>query len=335
MIETQRPTRTQLPIVLHADDFDPLLPPADVLAALRGAFEGLATGLSVQPPQTLSIFPRDMGDVIAYSGIVAAQNVFGTKLSPYFPGRKNGSKVTAWTILFSLATGDPVLICDSLALTTQRTAATTALALQLLLPKSARRLAVFGVGPVGRAHIRYAEAVHSWEQIVIYSRTAEKDRSALLQVASHFSPKVKVAGSGEEAVRTADAVLLCTSAATPVIDHRWLRPGQIVTSISTNALNAHEIAPEALPNLEVYCDYRATTPTVAGEMVQAAKQGWAPGQIRGDLPELITGRARLPSNDAPVFFRSVGLGIEDIAIANALLAATDQTIAATEAGSRQ
>jgi len=307
------------PLILRQKDFDAHLPEMKVVDALRSAFAGLADGRAAQPPQSWGVVGDEV-DIIWYPGILADQKLFGAKLSPYFPSRKTGPKVTAWTVLFSTETGEPTLLCDSFALTTERTAATTALALQLLVPAGAKRLAVIGVGVVGMAHLRYAAAIHDWNQISLYSRKIDQHKSIEKSVAPALRKKVKIAPSAEAAVSDSDVILLCTSSGTPVIDHRWLRPGQLVTSISTNVANAHEIAAEAIPGLEVYCDYRATTPSVAGEMKLAAQQhGWSPQSVRGDLPEMVKGKATLPSGQKPIFFRSVGLGIEDIAIASVLL----------------
>ncbi|HUJ30229.1 MAG TPA: ornithine cyclodeaminase family protein [Candidatus Acidoferrum sp.] len=306
-------------LILRQSDFDARLPERDVLNALRAAIASLANGSAVQPPQVAGLV-ADQLDVIWYSGILSEQKLFGAKLSPYFPARKDGPKVTAWTVLLSAETGDPILLCDSLALTTERTAGTTALALELLMPAGAKRLAIIGVGAVGMAHLRYASTVHEWNQVQLYSRTIDRNRAVAEKLPPQVREKIKIAESAEAAVWDSDVVLLCTSSGSPVIDHRWLRPGQLITSITTNAPDAHEIAPEALTGLEIYCDYRVTTPGVAGEMKLAARNhSWTPDSICGDLPQLISGKARQPTGRAPIFFRSVGLGIEDIAIASALL----------------
>jgi L-arginine dehydrogenase len=92
----------------------------------------------------------------------------------------------------------------------------------------------------------------------------------------------------------------------------------LVTSISTNVANAHEVDPAFLTTAEVYCDYRATTPGSAGEMKLAAEAGWQPDSIRGDLAELQVEACKTPSGDKPVFFRSIGLGLEDIFMARAV-----------------
>lgn len=307
------------PLFLRQEDFDAHLPEELVLAALREAFAALAGGAALQPPQASGVIAGQV-DVIWYPAILGTHNLFGAKLSPYLMKRKDGPKVTAWTLLCSTETGDPVLLCDSLALTTERTAATTALAVQLLKPPSAQRLAVIGLGPVGLAHLRYASAISDWSEVRLYSRHAGGDDSILDRVPPKMRGKATVAESAQSAVTNSDVILLCTSSTTPVIDHRWLKPPQLVTSLTTTCEHALEIAAEAMPGLDVYCDYRVTTPGVAGEMVIAGRDhGWSRDAILGDLPELVSGAARLPSERKPVFFRSIGLGIEDLAIAGAVL----------------
>jgi L-arginine dehydrogenase len=126
--------------------------------------------------------------------------------------------------------------------------------------------------------------------------------------------------SAPECAKGADVVMLCTSSGEPVIGLEDLSPGALVTSISTNLPQAREIAPEALPGMDVYCDYRPTTPSVAGEMVLASKAGlWSEERIIADLPALCSGAFKPEAFERPMFFRSVGLGIEDVAAAYALL----------------
>ncbi|MFT6022296.1 MAG: L-arginine dehydrogenase [Ascidiaceihabitans sp.] len=73
------------------------------------------------------------------------------------------------------------------------------------------------------------------------------------------------------------------------------------------------------PEKQFRCDYHATTPTAAGEMVLAAQDhGWSATEVLGDLAELSVGTCPLAGEKSPVFFRSIGLGLEDIAIAHAL-----------------
>jgi L-arginine dehydrogenase len=227
--------------------------------------------------------------------------------------------VTAWTLLMSMQTGQPLLLCDAGELTTARTAATTAVAVDALAPLAAQRLAIIGSGKVAQAHLHYVKHLRDWQSITLYSPSlSNKNPEALAQINS-LDPRLTIVDSREAAIQDADVIMLCTSSAGPVIDPSSLSKPALITSISTNAPRAHEVPPQSLNDMQVFCDYRLTTPGSAGEMLIAGEQhGWDLRLILGDLPELLSGKVQRPDYDRPVFFRSIGLGLEDIALANAI-----------------
>ncbi|RQT46055.1 ornithine cyclodeaminase family protein [Burkholderia cepacia] len=303
-----------LPCVLDEAQVLAALPELDTRGALARMFQSLANGRAVQPPQTLTLFPDNAGDFITYLGTLADEQVFGAKLSPYVP-TSAGPIVTAWTALMSMETGRPLMWCDSGLLTAERTAGATALAVEHLARRDAGCLALIGTGALGLAHLRHLKGVRAWQTIRVYSPELATDEAKRDRVKS-IDPRVLVIDSIEACVRDADVVSLCTSSGKPVLTDGMLTRPALVTSISTNVANAHEVPPAWLPEMEVYCDYRATTPMSAGEMkIAAAEFGWSKDEIVGDLPELVGGRAQLPSYERHAFFRSIGLGLEDIAVA--------------------
>ncbi|MBM7060021.1 ornithine cyclodeaminase family protein [Pseudomonas sp. UL073] len=307
---------SSLPYVLQHAEIERLLAQVDVLAAMRQMFQALASGQAVQPAQQLVEFPGG-GDFINYLGVLATERVYGVKTSPYLP-RPQGALVTAWTLLMSMDSGQPLLLCDAHRLTTARTAATTALAVDELAPASAKRLAIIGSGAVARAHLQHVRGLRDWQSIQLYSPSLASLGAAERDAWHAADPRLAFSASLEQAVADAEVILLCTSSAQPVLDPLSLGRAVLVTSISTNAPRAHEVPPASLAGMDVYCDYRATTPGSAGEMLFAAEQGWSRDAIRGDLPELVSGRAAKPDYQRPVFFRSIGLGLEDMALAHAL-----------------
>ncbi|WP_044872025.1 ornithine cyclodeaminase family protein [Pseudomonas sp. LFM046] len=305
------------PLVLQQAESRRLLQQVDVHQAMRSMFLDLAAGEAIQPAQQLVEFPNAAGDFINYLGVLAKEKVYGVKTSPYIK-KPEGALVTAWTLLMSMETGQPLLLCDAGELTTARTAATTAVAVDTLAPEGARRLAVIGSGPVARAHLHYVKGLRDWQRIAVFSPALAGDAEVRAQLLAQ-DPRVDICTSLEAAVADADVVMLCTSSAGPVLDPRSLAKPALITSISTNAPRAHEVPPETLGEMEVYCDYRATTPGSAGEMLLAAERhGWSREAIRGDLPDLVSGKVPRPDYRRPVFFRSIGLGLEDMALANAL-----------------
>ncbi|AXI59889.1 ornithine cyclodeaminase [Pseudomonas kribbensis] len=305
------------PYVIDQTQARELLARIDVPQILRKLFRDLAAGRAVQPAQQLVEFPQGAGDFINYLGVLAEDGVYGVKTSPYIV-REQGPMVTAWTLLMSMQTGQPLLLCDAGELTTARTAATTAVAVDALAPSNAKRLAIIGSGKVAQAHLHYARNLRDWQSINVYSPSLSEDgaTASLLQA---LDPRVQITDSREAAIADADVIMLCTSSAGPVIDPATLSKPALITSISTNAPRAHEVPPQSLNDMQVFCDYRLTTPGSAGEMLIAGEQhGWDNRAILGDLADLLSEKVQRPGYDRHVFFRSIGLGLEDIALANAV-----------------
>lgn len=294
-----------------------LLTQVDVPQILRKLFRDLAAGQAVQPAQQLVEFPQGAGDFINYLGVLAEDGVYGVKTSPYIV-REQGPLVTAWTLLMSMQTGQPLLLCDAGELTTARTAATTAVAIDALAPLKATRLAIIGSGKVAQAHLHYVKNLRDWQSINLYSPSLSEDAQTASLLKS-LDPRLNIVDTRAAAIADADVIMLCTSSAGPVIDPSSLTKPALITSISTNAPRAHEVPPQSLNDMQVFCDYRLTTPGSAGEMLIAGEQhGWDQEAIVGDLPDLLSGKVQRPEYDRHVFFRSIGLGLEDIALANAL-----------------
>ena len=309
---------THTPLVIDQAQARTLLAQVDVPLILRKLFRDLAAGQAVQPAQQWVEFPQGAGDFINYLGVLAEDGVYGVKTSPYIV-REQGPLVTAWTLLMSMHSGQPLLLCDASELTTARTAATTALAVDALAPATAQRLAIIGSGKVAQAHLRYVQNLRDWQHIHLYSPSLGSASAETRTQLSSLDPRLTLAASCEAALEDADVIMLCTSSAGPVIDPMHLRKPALITSISTNASRAHEVPPASLNHMQVYCDYRQTTPGSAGEMLIASEQhGWDKRAVLGDLPELLSDMAQRPDYQRSIFFRSIGLGLEDIALANAL-----------------
>ncbi|MGF6112811.1 ornithine cyclodeaminase family protein [Pseudomonas frederiksbergensis] len=306
------------PYVINQLQARELLAQIDVPKILRKLFRDLAVGQAVQPAQQLVEFPQGAGDFINYLGVLAEDGVYGIKTSPYIV-REQGPLVTAWTLLMSMQTGQPLLLCDAGELTTARTAATTAVAVDALAPLQARRLAIIGSGKIAQAHLHYVKNLRDWQSINLFSPGLSELNAEARANLQNLDPRLTLVDSREAAIHDADVIMLCTSSAGPVIDPSSLSKPALITSISTNAPRAHEVPPQSLNDMQVFCDYRQTTPGSAGEMLIAGEQhGWDKRVIVGDLPDLLSEKVQRPSYERHVFFRSIGLGLEDIALANAL-----------------
>jgi L-arginine dehydrogenase len=309
---------------LDATEAHRALRPEAVKTALRAAFLGLHDATAVQPVQTVLDFPNSAGDCIFYPALISELKVVGVKVSPYVKelAERDGAGISAFTLLLSTDTGQPVLLCDSLALTTARTAGTTAIALDYLMPANASQLAVVGAGNVAMEHLRYMLPARRWTSISIFSPSLAASHRMSAAVSRGqlelYGSEIRVASDVRDAVTEADVIMLCTSSPVPVIDIGDVKDDAIVTSISTSGPLAHEIRPDDLTEFDVFCDYKITAPATAGEMLLAQDMNiWTPDAIIHDLPELVARRG-IALRPGRRYFRSTGLGIEDLAVASLL-----------------
>ncbi|MFI7080216.1 ornithine cyclodeaminase family protein [Micromonospora sp. NPDC049903] len=299
----------------------------DVLTAIEAAFVGLAAGDTVQPGQSVAVLPGERGDIIYYPAAVLRARHLGVTVSPYLAQLAEAGEdpVTAYTLVLSAETGRPLLLCDSRRLVAVRTGATTALAVRALVRPRSGRVAIVGTGPIAESHARFILQVGQWESIRFYSPsisgagTIDAAAAVRREALAAIDPAVGFATSVEDAVRDADVVMLCTSSSTPVLDPDLVAPTALITAVGTDGPSAHEIPPRCLPDLDVYCDYRVTTPEWAADMVLAREQvGWEAASIIADLPELLSAPA-VSGTGRTRYFRSIGLGLEDLALAGLLV----------------
>ena len=99
-------------LTLNREDVLKVLPKVDVFSTVEAMFGALGRGEAVQPKQVQTLFPNDKGDFINYTGVWMSAGVYGLKTSPFIVQEK-GYTVTAWTLLMSTETGNPLLLVDS------------------------------------------------------------------------------------------------------------------------------------------------------------------------------------------------------------------------------
>ncbi len=245
-------------------------------------------------------------------------DVLGTKLVTVFPG--NGARgldsVNGLYVLNSAATGRPLAVLDGRALTLWRTAAASALAARWLARADATRLAILGAGALAPYLARAHASVRPIAQVRIWNRTPAR-AEAVAQALRGEGFDAAVAASRDEAVAGADIVSCCTLSAEPLVEGRWLAPGQHVDLVGGFTPTMREADDEAIRRARVYVDTRAGAFKEAGDIVVPLATGvLTPDAVHGDLFELADGRARgRGAAEEITLFKSVGSAIEDLAAA--------------------
>ena len=250
--------------------------PKGMLAAMPGYVEGV--GLAVK---AVSVFAENHGtDIPSHQGLI---------------------------VVCDEHTGTPVAIMDGASVTALRTAASAAVAADLLSRPESTALAIIGGGVQGHSHLAAFADLRPWSQIRIASRSKG---SALALAARH---PAATAVSFEEAVRGADVVCLTTDADHPVIEAAWVKAGAHVGSVGNRA--------------ELHPDFTHGTVFVEWTGAAASAPPAGASELQGiDLARVVEiGRVvnghhpGRTSADEITVYKSTGHAVEDAAAARLVL----------------
>jgi ornithine cyclodeaminase/alanine dehydrogenase-like protein (mu-crystallin family) len=293
---------------------------ADLAAALSwaDAIDALEAAFGVVPsngPQRAHI-PVPGGELLLMPAAAAAEGV-GVKLVTLAP--RNAERglpfIHGVYVLFAPGTLAPAALVDGAALTTLRTAAVSALATRHLARPDARRLVVFGAGTQARAHVAAMRAARTIEHVAIVGR--DPARAAAL-VASLVAEGIDAVAAGADAVAEADIVCTCTTSREPLFDASALRPGVHVNAIGAYRPDMRELPAAALGRGLLVVETRESALLEAGDVVLAIADGaLTEHDVRHELAGVVGGAVRRAGPEQVTIFKSVGLGLEDLAIAAA------------------
>jgi ornithine cyclodeaminase/alanine dehydrogenase-like protein (mu-crystallin family) len=117
--------------------------------------------------------------------------------------------------------------------------------------------------------------------------------------------------SAEEAVRGADVVVTATYSKDPVLDSEWISPGTHVNAMGSNQAQRREIPADLLARASVIAvDSVEQARVEAGDLLLAwNEQDWHTPR----LIELAHAAGARKSADDITLFKSLGLGVEDVA----------------------
>lgn len=276
----------------------------DLIPAMRRALADLSAGRAQQPLRTVvSVADHQgfFGAMPAYSG-----GALGAKLVAFYPRNRDAPTHHALIALFRPETGEPFVVMDGRLITEMRTAAVSAVATDTLARADASTLAILGSGVQARSHVAALRLVRRFSDVRVWSpRNAEA-------FAERFG--LRAAHSAEEAVRGADVVVVATASRTPVLFGEWLSPGTHINAVGAVRPHWRELDDETLRRSQIYVESREAAWRESGDVIAAGEMGT---KIHAEIGEALAGtqKGRASSKDITLF-KSVGVGVEDVAAAD-------------------
>ncbi len=285
---------------LNEDHVRALLSYHDLIPAIRQALMDFSAGRVLQPLRT--VIP-----VTSYAGWFAVMpavygRVMGAKMVTFYPRNADLPKPThlAMIQLFRSDTGEPLAVMDGRLITEMRTAAVSAVAIDLLASPQSKVLAILGSGVQARSHIRALSGIRSFTDIRVWSRSPDHAQKFATEIGARVT-------TAEQAVSAADVVLTLTSSPEPVLCGKWLRKDALVCAIGAVTPDRRELDDEAMRGA-VVVESREAARREPGDILLSN------AQVAAEIGDLLNG-LQIDRKDRPVVFKSVGIAVEDIAAA--------------------
>ena len=295
-------------LFLSEDDVRPLLTMDAALAAVEAVFRDRATGIAQNIPRGRA----KTDDVMLHLLGGAADGMVGYKA---YSTAKGGANF--YIGLFDGVSGEPLVLMQADVLGQMRTGAASGIATKYLARSNARVVGLFGTGKQAKTQAWAVSRVREIQRIRVYSRSEENRQAFAAEMAPICGCEIEPVARPEDAVTGCDIVITATASKTPVFDGALLEPGAHLNVVGSNYLTKAEIDVETVRRANVIAvDDIDQAKLEAGDFVAALAEGvlsWSNVQNLGDIiAGLRPGRG---SEGDVTLFKSLGLGIEDVATA--------------------
>ncbi|HYJ84502.1 MAG TPA: ornithine cyclodeaminase family protein [Pyrinomonadaceae bacterium] len=310
-------------LVLSHDEVVELLPIKECIAVMRDALIALAAGKVHQPLRTI-IRPPDAAGVMGLMPSYMARDhaAFGLKAICVMPGNpaKGKDAHQGGVLLFSGETGELLAMMNGSAITSIRTAAVSGVATDLLAREDACNLAIIGTGVQARSHLAAMSAVRSIKRCRVASRQIEHARTFAEEMRRDFPFPIEPVDNVEEALQDSDLIVTATSAVEPIVRREWISAGAHINAVGACTPRTREVDSATMAASSLFVDRRESTLNESGDYLLALNDGSiGPDHIRAEIGEVLAGeKPGRTSTEEITLFKSLGIGIEDLAAAQHL-----------------
>ncbi len=198
-------------------------------------------------------------------------------------------------------------------MTAFRTAAATAVATDALAGAGASTLSVIGSGVQARSHIEALLTVRDFKEILVAGRTVPD--AFAKEIAAQTGVATK-AVSMQDAVAGADVLVTVTRAQTPLFAGELLPADVFVAAVGASKATVRELDDAAIARAAaIVVEWKLQAQQEAGDLVMCA-----PGIVDWDtvteLGQVLNGTMAYAAKPGDiVIYKSIGVGLEDIAMA--------------------
>lgn len=222
-------------------------------------------------------------------------------------------------ILSDYETGETLAVLEGSYLTKIRTGAISGVATRYLARENAKTLCVIGTGDQAQGLIEAVLAVRDIERIQFYNRTYDKAVNFSKQIEKdHEHLNLVVCDDVETAIADADIIVTATNAQAPVFKQH-LAQGVHVNAVGSFKPDMQELPSQAIVDADkVVVEAVEAALEETGDLINPVSEGvFGRNHLYGELGHIVASKLEgRVSEDEITIFKSVGVAIVDIVVAN-------------------
>ena len=218
--------------------------------------------------------------------------------------------------LLDPATGIAIARMEANYLTDLRTAATSAVATDLMARDEAQVLGIFGSGRQAIAHFAVLPSVRRFRRFLVCG-SGRSDMSAFCaKMKKDHQLEIEIVDA-ETLARESDVICTCTTAHEPLFNGEWLKAGAHLNLVGAFQPDVREVDDITVKRARVVVDTYEGALQEAGDLLTPMNSGQMDrAHIVADLHAVAAGKKPGRTHRAQVtLFKSVGCALEDLVIA--------------------
>ena len=312
--------------ILSRQDIQQSVTMPQAIEAVKQAFITLAKKEVVLPLRTQVPVKEHEGITLFMPAYIPGIECLGAKIVSVFPQnvKKNKPTIHAFMIICDAKTGQPAAVMDGTYLTALRTGAASGVATQLLARKEAETAAIIGAGIQGQTQLEAICCVRKIKKVLVYDinqLAAESYAGEMKNRGEPFPCDITAVTSSEKAIAEADVICTATTSTVPVFADIHLKPGVHINGVGSYTPQMQEIPEKTALRAKVVVDSLSASLEEAGDLIIPLRKGLInESHIRGELGQAASGMLSVRESEEDItFFKSVGLAIQDVAVAELAL----------------
>ena len=299
-----------MPLWISESDVVQLMDMRGAITALESGLQTEAAGNALNMVKTHVEWPGG-GTLHAIGAAFPKAGFVGTKTWAHTPGG-----ATPLVTLYDSNNGELKAVIESFALGQMRTASASALATQRLAAADAKQFAIIGTGKQAIPQLAAILAVRPIRQVRVFSPDEARRNQFVARVRSEFETDAVAASSVREAVKGAAIVTAVSRARDPIISADMLDPGTHVNAVGAITPNRAEFAAGVIARAtQIVADSVPQAQKLSRELIEAFGADQTKWQRVQSLAALIASLGTRKASDDLTFFKSLGMGISDLALA--------------------